>query len=59
MEELRLGSIATGIGFAWTKFIAFAADWDHDPNKDPIVLPNGIEVVGWDMERFIHSRHSP
>ena len=28
VRELSLGSIATGIGFAWPKFTAFATDWD-------------------------------
>ena len=58
MEEIRLGSIATGIGLAWCKFIAFAADWNqNDQNKNPTVLPNGIEVLGWDTWKggYIHA----
>ena len=27
IEKLRLGCIATGIRFAWSKFTAFATDW--------------------------------
>ena len=29
MHELGLGSIATGIGFAWAKVTAFASDCDE------------------------------
>ena len=50
IEEPGLGSIATGIRFAWSKFTAFAADWDQrDLSKNPTVLPNVIEVVRWNM----------
>ena len=45
MDELGMGSIVTGIGFAWAKFIAFAFDWDeNDPLRNPSVFPDGIQV---------------
>ena len=50
MKELSLGSIATGIGFSWNKFTAYASDWDevtlsigHPFSSD------GINVSGWDI----------
>ena len=51
-------SIATGHVLAWFKFIACATDCDQsNPNKNPTVLPNGIEVVGWDTWKgdYIHA----
>ena len=50
LRELSLGSIATGIGFAWPKFIAFANDWDKavDSVGHPF-LASGIHASGWDI----------
>ena len=50
LRELSLGSIATGIGFAWPKFIAFASDWDKAVESvgHPF-LPSGIHASGWDI----------
>ena len=48
MEELGLGSIASGI--AWAKFTAYASDNDeNDNNINVSVLPNGITMIGWDI----------
>ena len=58
MHELGLGSIVTGIGFALAKFIAFASDcYENDPLINPSVLPDGIQVVGWDAwnDCYIHA----
>ena len=50
LRELSLGSIATGIGYAWPKFIAFASDWDKavDVVGHPFT-PSGIHASGWDI----------
>ena len=50
MRELSLGSIATGIGFAWSKFTAFVTDWDKAVRSigHPF-LPTGIHASGWDI----------
>ena len=47
LRELSLGSIATGIGFAWPKFIAFASDWGKAVESvgHPF-LPSGIHASG-------------
>ena len=42
MKELNMGSPATGIGFSWDKFTAFASDWDHPVfSLNTPVLPTG------------------
>ena len=48
LRELSLGSIATGIGFAWPKFTAFASDWDKAVELvgHPF-MPSGIHASGW------------
>ena len=50
MRELSIGSIATGIGFALSKFAAFLTDWDKAVQSigHPF-LPTGIHVSGWDI----------
>ena len=50
LRELSLGSIATGIGYAWPKFSAFASDWDKavDVVGHPFT-PSGIHASGWDI----------
>ena len=50
LRELSLGSIATGIGFDWSKFTAFATDWDKaiDSVGYPFT-PSGIHATGWDI----------
>ena len=50
MRELSVGSVATGIGFAWSKFIAFVTDWDQAVHSvgHPF-LDTGIHVSGWDI----------
>ena len=50
MSELSCGSIATGIGYAWPKFTAYASDWDEAVRS--IGFPftsNSIHVSGWDI----------
>ena len=37
MREFGFGSIATGIGFAWAKFITFASDWDYNDILTPTI----------------------
>ena len=32
LNSLALGSRATGVGYAWSKFSAFASDWDEVPS---------------------------
>ena len=47
MQELGLDSIATGIGFVWAKFTAFASDcYEKDTLINPSTLPDDIQVVG-------------
>ena len=50
LRELSLGSLATGIGFSWPKFTAFASDWDKAVLTigDPFT-PSGIRASGWDI----------
>ena len=55
VAELGLGSVATGIGFAWPKFSAYASDWD-DFLASPASLGSGMTVTdiaaeGWDIWR--------
>ena len=50
LRELSLGSIATGIGFAWPKFTAFASDWDKAVRSIGYLFsPTGIHASGWDI----------
>ena len=50
MSELSCGSIATGIGYAWRKFTAYASDWDEAvPSIGLPFTPNGSHVSGWDI----------
>ena len=50
MRTLSLVSIATGIGFAWPKFIAFATDWDEAISLiGPPFSHNGIQATGSDI----------
>ena len=52
LAELGSGSIATGIGFAWAKFSAFASDWDERAaHGDAAVSDEGVAVTGWDIWR--------
>ena len=54
MKELSLGSIATGIGFAWNKFTAYASDWDDVFTTIGFPFsPEGINVSGWDIWKGI------
>lgn len=54
LSELGAGSAATGIGFAWRKFWAFASDWDDAlPHLSPlhpgVLSPDGASVTSWDI----------
>ena len=50
MSELSCGSIATGIGYAWHKFTAYASDWDDAVRSIGLPFtPDGIHVSGWDI----------
>ena len=44
------GSEASGVGFAWSKFSAFASDWDSalPAIQDPRIHQNGATVTSWD-----------
>ena len=60
MGELSRGSIATGIGFSWSKFTAYSSDWeDALRNIGFPFTAKGIYVSGWDiwngqvMESFV------
>ena len=49
ISELEAGSMATGIGFSWTKFSAFASDWSEfvsngDPNSTGITEESARQV---------------
>ena len=46
MRELSLGSVATGIGYTWPKFTAFATDWnDAIDSIGPHFSPHGIQAT--------------
>ena len=48
MRELCFGSIATGIGFAWLKFTAFATHWNDAIGTICYPFsPSGIHASGW------------
>ena len=50
MRELSLGSIATGIGYAWPKFSAFAKDLNEAISLiGPPFSHNGIHATGLDI----------
>ena len=53
IQELGAGSMATGVGFAWTKFSAYASDWDEflgEPGAATLGLSdNSILATGWDI----------
>ena len=50
MRELSLGSVATGIGYTWPKFTAFATDWNEAITSIRSTFsPDGIQVTGWDI----------
>ena len=36
VAELGIGSLVTGIGFAWKKFHAHASDWDEEIASLPV-----------------------
>ena len=54
LAELSAGSVATGIGFSWRKFWAYASDWDQalphlPPDASAVVFVNGANVQSWDI----------
>ena len=53
MDDLSLGGAATGIGFAWNKFSAYATDWEEycstPAGADDGVTNEGIAVTGYDI----------
>ena len=50
LKELSIGSHATGIGFSWAKFTAYATDWDDAASRmNTPIFPNGIKISGWDI----------
>ena len=51
LNSLALGSRATGVGYAWSKFSAFASDWDEALAQlnDPRLSANGASVSSWDI----------
>ena len=52
VAELGLGSIHTGIGFAWDKFSAFATDWDASWSLLPPesgLTEDGVRVTSFDI----------
>ncbi|CAJ1336928.1 unnamed protein product [Effrenium voratum] len=51
-DELAAASCATGIGFSWHKFRAYASDWDAArllPEGAERLLPDGLAVTGRDI----------
>ena len=55
MSELQAGSLASGIGFSWPKFSAFATDWSefvaNSNAADVGMTEQGIRAAGWDIWR--------
>eukprot|EP00439_Symbiodinium_sp_Y106_P048881 s5598_g6.t1 len=51
LNTLALGSSATGVGFAWTKFSAFATDWESAlPHvQDARLHEHGATVSSWNI----------
>ncbi|CAE7770376.1 unnamed protein product [Symbiodinium sp. CCMP2592] len=51
LADLSLGSLGTGIGFAWTKCSAFATDWDQFVQHPgcPGMDARSIQGSGWDI----------
>ena len=52
VSELGLGSVHTGIGFAWAKFSAFASDWeDNWDSLDPTtgLSSDSVAVTSYDI----------
>ena len=51
LGSFALGSEASGVGFAWSKFSAFASDWDSalPAIQDPRIHQNGATVTSWDI----------
>ena len=51
LHSLALGSSATGVGFAWSKFSAFATDWDETlPHlQHPGLNAEGASVSSWNI----------
>ena len=51
LDSLSLGSRATGVGYAWSKFSAFASDWEAElPHlRDPRLRTDGALVTSWDI----------
>ena len=57
VAELGLGSIHTGIGFAWDKFSAFATDWDASWSLLPPesgLTEDGVRVTSFDIWKGGH-----
>lgn len=53
VRDLGAGSLASGIGFAWAKFSAFARDWDAFASSHLAagsgLEAEGIRATGWDI----------
>ena len=53
MDDLSLGGAATGIGFAWNEFSAYASDWsEHSETFKGIqdgMAKDGISVTGYNI----------
>ena len=50
LNSLSQGSRATGVGYAWSKFSAYASDWDAAfPLLDPRLRIDGATVSSWDI----------
>ena len=52
LNSLKQGSRATGVGFAWSKFAAYALDWDAalPALNNPLVDAEGAAVQSWDRD---------
>ena len=53
IQELGHGSVATGIGFSWIKFSAYASDWDAARGAAEAGLAaleaDGVRATGWNI----------
>ena len=61
VSELGLGSVHTGIGFAWAKFSAFASDWeDNWDSLDPTtgLSSDSVAVTSYDIWQGRHGRNT-
>ena len=51
LQSLAVGSAATGVGFAWSKFSAFATDWDETLPRlqHPGLNAEGASIASWNI----------